>query len=269
MEYAINISLFGCLGIVKAAEMISKAGFTCLDYIPPFDKEDWLNQTKEALKIFEANGLRVHQIHAPSNHRYGEYDKTYKLYMDRCAESMSILGAKYMVIHGDELDFFKSEYSPEAALEYNHNLYLPYVEDGKKNGYKAAFENLFEFSGKRRFSCNADDLMNLINSFEKGSVACCWDTGHANISFGGKAPEIMREFGSLIECTHFHDNTGADSHQMPMTGAIDWKKTMDAFKDIGYNGVTSIEYNYARMPVDLIQDLFNITYKYANRLWTL
>jgi phage terminase large subunit-like protein len=38
-----------------------------------------------------------------------------------------------MVAHGDEFDFKKMEFTPEAAMEYNRKIYLPYVERAKKN----------------------------------------------------------------------------------------------------------------------------------------
>lgn len=269
MEYGINIDYFtSTLGLQKAAELISKAGFTNLDYTPPVREENWALSMKEALRIFDYYGLKVHQTHAPFN-RYGGYNGIHKLCLDRCAEATAIMGAKYMVVHGDEFDFDNLTFSDEAALDYNHGLFLPHVEFGKKNGFKVAFETLFEDIDRRRYTSDADELMALITSFEKGAVACCWDSGHANVSFKEKTPEIIKRFGSLIECTHIHDNTGTDSHQMPMTGDIDWKLVMDAFREIGYQGVTSVEYAHGKIPQKLMEDFISLTYKSAEHLWLL
>lgn len=269
MEYGININYFASvLGLKKAAEIIARAGFTNLDYTPPVMKENWSLHMKDALSIFEYYGLKVHQTHAPFN-RYGRYNGIHKLCMDRCAEATAVMGAKYMVAHGDEFDFDTLTFSAEAALAYNHSLFLPYVEFGKKNGFKVAFETVFEDGGRRRYTSDADELMDLITSFEKGDVACCWDSGHAHVSFRKKAPEIIKRFGALIECTHIHDNTGIDSHQMPMTGDIDWKSVMDAFREVGYQGVTSVEYSHGKMPQKIVEDFIDLTYKATEQLWSL
>lgn len=269
MDYGININFFAqSIGLKKSAELIAKAGFTKLDYTPNLFENNWAHTIKDALNIFEDNGLKVYQTHAPFN-RYGKYNGIHKLCLDRCAEATALMGAKYMVAHGDEFDFDTLTFSAEAALEYNHSLFLPYVEFGKKNGFKVAFETVFEDWNRRRYTSDADELMDLLTSFEKGDVACCWDSGHAHVSFKKKAPEIIKRFGSLIECTHIHDNTGNDSHQMPLTGDIDWEGVMAAFKDIGYQGVFSIEYSHGKMAEGLMTDFINLTYKSAEYLWSI
>lgn len=270
MEYGININYFTkVLSVQKAAELIAKAGFTNLDYTPPLADENWATQMKEAMAVFDSYGLKVHQTHAPFN-RYHRYDGIHKLCLDRCAEATAFMGAKYMVAHGDEFDFDNSAFSPEAALAYNHSLFLPYVEFAEQSGYKVAFETVFEDSlGKRRYTSDADELMDLITSFAKGSVACCWDSGHAHVSFWKNAPEVIKRFDSLIECTHIHDNTGKDAHQMPMTGGIDWKSVVDAFKEVGYRGIISIEYAHGTIPPILMEDYISLTYKVAQQLWLL
>ena len=220
--------------------------------------------------IFEDNGLKVHQTHAPFN-RYGRYNENHKLCLDRCAEATAYLGAEFMVAHGDEFDFENMTFLPESALNYNHDLFFPYVEHGKKCGYKLAFETVFQdgHKGRRRYTSDSKELLDLITSFNSENVVCCWDFGHSNITFGSNAPNVAREFGSLIQCTHIHDNTGRDSHQMPLTGDIDWESVMAAFKDIGYQGVLSIEYAHGKIPEGLMTDFINLTYKSAEYLGSL
>ena len=192
------------------------------------------------MKLFDAFGLTVHQTHVPFN-RYGAYGEAHPECVARCFEATEILGAKYAVVHGDEFDFENITFSPEAALEYNRKMYLPYVEGGKAAGYKVAFETVFEDWDRRRYTSRADELRKLIDSFNSESAVCCWDFGHAHVSFGKDAPSVARDFGSLIECTHLHDNTGIDAHSLPLLGDINWKETMRAFKDINYCGVMSVE----------------------------
>ena len=270
MEYGINInSVKRDFSLAKAAELVAKVGFTKLDYTPPLREDTWEASMKEAAMIFADNGLTVHQTHAPFN-RYGRYGDRHRLYLDRCAEATEFLGAQFVAVHGDEFDFDNLTFTPEAALEYNHDYFLPYVERARKNGYKLAFETVFEdVQPRRRYTSKADELLDLILSFNSESAVCCWDFGHAHVSFQQDAVEQIRRFGKLIQCTHLHDNTGIDAHQMPMTGTINWMDVMAAFKEIGYNGVTSIEYSRNMLPGFLMEDYLTLTFKIVNHLWTL
>lgn len=239
-----------------------------LDYTPPLLREDWKVEMEEALRIFDGNGLRVHQTHGPYN-RYGSYGNMYGVALERCAEATGLMGTEFMVVHGDEFDFDRLPFSPEAALDYNHRLFLPYVEGAKQSGYKVAFETVFEDMNRRRYTSQAEELLALIGSFESESAVCCWDFGHAFVSFRKEAPDLIRKFGRLIQCTHLHDNTGRDSHQMPMTGDIDWKATIDALKEAGYQGVMSVEYAHGSMPEYLAEEFIGLTYQTAKYVWEL
>ncbi|MBO5755043.1 MAG: sugar phosphate isomerase/epimerase [Clostridia bacterium] len=269
MEYGINVQFFAKdIGLERAAALVAKAGFTQLDYSPAVTNDDWEKQTMDAMRIFEQNGLAVHQTHVPFN-RYGKYGDKHGEYVARLAAATEMLGAKFMVAHGDEFDFEHMTFTPEAALAHNHALFLPYVERAARNGYKVAFETVFEDWGRRRYTSFADELKDLILSFDSQSAVCCWDFGHANVSFKKEAPRILREFGSLVQCTHVHDNVGIDSHQLPLTGNIDWKATMDALKSIPYEGILSVEYSHGRMPESIAAPFIALTYQTVEHLWHL
>lgn len=270
MEYGISIKYFSrSADLAKTAERVAKAGFTMLDYTPATKEDNWAKEMKEALAIFDSCGLKVHQTHAPFN-RYGEYRGMHEKCIDRCAEATEYLGAEFMAVHGDEFDFENRAFSPEAAQDYNHRLFYPYVEQAEKSGFKVAFETVFEDSlGVRRYTSRENELLELIRSFSSDHAVCCWDFGHANVSFNKHSPDVIRRFGSLIQCTHLHDNTGVDAHQIPLTGDIDWNAVMGAFKEIGYAGVTSIEYAHGKIPEELQEDFLRLSYRMAAHLWTL
>lgn len=268
MEFAVNVNFFAKdIGMEKAVKYTAEAGFTYLDYTPPLQDDNWESIMHEHAEIFKANGLKVNQTHAPFN-RYGRYGDKHITCMDRCMEATSFFGAKFVAVHGDEFDLANMEYSPEAAFEYNHNYFIPYVEYAAKNGFKMAFETVFEDGFKcPRFTSNPDDLYKLIKSYNSDSAVCCWDFGHANVSFRKThASEILR-FGSLIRCTHAHDNAGNDSHQMMTTGDINWGEVISAFKQIGFNDVFSIEYSHGIIPEVFVPEFISLTYRIAEHLW--
>lgn len=273
MEYGINIGfLTKNISMEKAAELVSRVGFTVLDYTPPVHEDNWKETMNSHKKIFDFYGLSVHQTHAPFN-RYGSYGdvKNHKKCLDRCAEASEAMGAKYIVVHGDEFDKENMTFSPKAALEYNHNMFLPYVERAEKHGdYKIAFETVFEDSPSfRRFTSNIDELEALIKSFDSDSAVCCWDFGHAHVSFKKNHTSNVKRMGGLIQCTHLHDNAGNDSHQIPMTGDIDWKSVMSSFHEIGYNGNLSVEYAHGNIPESLTEQFLSLSIGATRQLWSL
>ena len=118
------------------------------------------------------------------------------------------------------------------------------VPAAEKNGVTIAVENAFSaVSG-------AAALKKYVAHFGGSpGIGVCLDVGHANISFRtpGKTEEAIRldtiqrmnmdfvfsdgrmeeELLPHIVVAHLHDNDGlADEHKMPMTGTIDWTKTL-------------------------------------------
>ena len=188
--------------------------------------------------------------------------------MDRCMEATAYLGAEYVAVHGDEFDFEHLVFSPERALEYNHEYFRPYVEQAREIGCKMAFETVFEDNAsRRRYTSEPEELLTLIRSFQSETAVCCWDFGHANVAFPKQAAEYLRRFGSLIQCTHVHDNTGIDAHGVPLTGDINWQEMSSVLHAIGYSGVMNIEYSHGSIPEPLLDDFLNFSYKSVTHVW--
>ena len=76
-------------------------------------------------------------------------------------------------------------------------------------------------------------------------------------------------WGASQTFINLHDNAGNDSHQMPMTGDIDWKATMDAMHSIDYKGIMCIEYAHGSMPVELTDSFIKLSFETAGYLWNL
>ena len=249
MKFGINIKyLTKSCTLERAAKAVSTAGFEYVDYIPVIKSADWEKELSDALEIFKNTGLSVHQTHSPM-FRYA-YDRPDVNMIEAAFEATVRSGAKYMVVHGDEFDFENMEYSPQKALEYNHDLFAPFVKKAEDCGIKLAFETVFEdgFKNRPRFCSKAEDLKNLIESFDSSSVCCCWDFGHAGVSFGEKHPDMIRLLGKHIECMHMHDfGHGDDLHLPPFLGENNWKECNSAMKEIGYSGAYILEMVYGNI----------------------
>lgn len=238
----------------KVLEFLAKHGMTEMDYQPNYRRDDWESNAYKEIDAIAKAGLSIHQTHSPYN-RYGtDTPENYKIYLERLFRETEMAGAKYMVVHGDEFDFDNMEYTPEKALNYNYELFAPYVERAAKSGIKVAFETVFEdelANGKMapRFCSDIDDLMAMIDKFNADNVCCCWDFGHAGLSFGEKHEENILKMGSLIECTHVQDyGHNDDLHLPPFLGENDWDACMKALKKTGYKGNLTYEMVYGVIP---------------------
>ena len=255
MEYSINIHYIAkTMQMSKAAQLVSEAGFTALDYTPPVTDDNWEHVMEEHMQIFAENHLHVHQTHAPFN-RYNHHGNRHRLLVERALQATKMLNAAYMVVHGDEFDFKNIEYTPPKALEYNYDYFAPYVEKAAAFNIGIAFENVFEDAGRPRFCSDVTELKALIERFQTSNVSCCWDFGHANVAFGKTQPDKMAEIAKYISCTHIHDNYyGKDLHLPPFFGEIDWKACMQVLQKAGYSGNLSFEFVYGALPESLAKD---------------
>ncbi len=248
--FGINVKyLCADASLEEALKAVKAIGFDVLDYTPELLSDDWEKQMHAEFDAIRASALTVHQTHAPFN-RYGSWGDKFALCLGRALDATIAMGAEYMVVHGDEFDFDGLTYTPEAAIEYNYKLFYPYVEKAAAHNVKIAFENVFEdMAGKPRLCSKAEDLKTLIERYNTDSVCCCWDTGHAGVSFGDKQPEVLRLLGAHVKCTHIHDcGHGKDLHLPPFLGSIDWDALMKAFTDIGYKGHLTYEMVYGKIP---------------------
>lgn len=270
MNFGVNIKYFTKnIPMEKAAKFLSKAGLNALDFVPDCKIDSWESEMNSALEIFGKENLYVHQTHAPMN-RYGRSGDNHKEHLNRSLEAARIMGAKYLVVHGDEFDFANLEYSPEAALEYNYELFAPIVDKAKGYGIKVAFETVFE-DGRPfpRFTSQSSDLKAIIEKFNSDNVCCCWDFGHAGVEYEDAHPDKILELGKYIECTHVHDcGHKRDLHLPPYLGSNNWDLCMKAMKEIGYDGDITFEMVYGEIPEDMGEEFALYLRKIADSLAT-
>lgn len=260
-----------------AAKLCADAGFRFVDYTSNYKLQDYIGIAYRDREILDRYGITVEQCHAPFN-RYGiyasqeEFMRLFKASFD-CAK---ILGAKYIVIHADELQPTGNKWDIEELISRNYEYLAPYGEYCRKNGIVMAIENLFEdmsplipfIEGKNRFSSRIDEQIGLIDRFNDSAVAACWDFGHACCSFGrDEMTEKLRMLGNRLVCTHVHDNNyRQDMHLIPFLGEIDWKAQMTVLKEINYNGKLSFEFVYGHIPDNIVKSYLNYVSYVGNEL---
>lgn len=224
----------------------------------PLSQDNWKEWVQEMRAYADAIGLAFRQTHGQtlSDLQWDDMnypDREFVFAMNyRCIEASKILGAEWMVMHPYNLPH-DPLYNRKKGLEANVAYLAPYVEYAKKMGVGIAVENMVDYGHRRRRYCAGDpeELIELVDHIHDPAVGMCIDTGHANNS-GVHVPSFIRMAGDRLKCTHVNDNLGdKDSHLPPYFGSIDWKDTVQALRDIHYEGDFSFELNPQSYPTEL------------------
>lgn len=251
-------------------EMISKAGFTAIDWnaleypipgakIVKQDFEDCLyGKSDEEIYAFFADevaqikkhGLTISQAHAPFpayvpghpevlEYMIGVYQKLIRL-CDR-------VGCKNLIIHGISLALTDRENTPESIKALNMHLYESLIPVLLECNVTVCLENLFTWNGRAISGVCADAseavwYVDTLNQKAGREVfGFCLDTGHL-VLLGKDFRNYVPVLGSRIKALHIHDNDGKeDQHMAPMTGKTNWNDFCATLHDVGYVGDLSFE----------------------------
>ena len=268
MKLSINANyLRKALGGVKrtpeeCVKLAYEAGFRVIDYSPEYLADSWEREAHAVRAAADKYGVKIEQTHAPMN-RYSRVPHDEFLpFHDRCVEAAKIMGCDHIVFHADE--YFMPEcgpYDPVLALKESCEVIAPHVEKSIKYGINIGIENVFEDGYRCPANCRSrccstvEELIAAIDYFADPHVGCCWDFGHARVAFGQVGmTEALKTLGSRVICTHTHDNHGADAHQPPYHGDVDWTAQMKTMRDFGYKGNLTFEMVYGTMPDELLPE---------------
>ena len=244
--------------IFRTALMLKEFGFDTYDYLVP-RTDDWVGDASRFREFAEANGVCVHQSHAPIYRHHpevprSEVRKAYLLAVDAAAA----IGAKYLVVHADENIPAPGEiYDSEKVIRDQIELFLPVAERAARSGIRIACENVHQSKEepRSRCSCTVEELLGIIEGLNgtaevrpENPAGCCWDFGHGRMWYGKESPEALKKVVPHLLCTHVHDNRLKDDHQPPFTGKMEWAPLMKVLHDGGYKGNLSLELHYGRFP---------------------
>ena len=258
-----------CLDDLKAAGfsyvdanlwMLSKHGM-------PLEADNYLDWAHETKEYADKLGLAFRQAHGQTlsgkewdDLSFADYDYVWQMNY-RCIEAAKILGAEWMVMHPNNLPH-DPLYSRQKALDRNLEYLAPYLEFAKGQGIGIAVENMVDFGGRRRRYCGGDayELVELVDAINDPICGMCIDIGHANNS-GIYAPDFIRLAGKRLKCLHVNDNLAdKDSHLPPCFGTVNWKDTMAALREIGYDGDFSFELGSQRFIEELRPTWYRFVY---------
>ncbi|MBP5312571.1 MAG: sugar phosphate isomerase/epimerase [Clostridia bacterium] len=237
----------------RTLELVAEAGFDCWDFsLFKMGSYDWktgervitghpLETRKMAIPFAEkmrkkadALGIKCNQSHAP----FPVCCKEIKDLLPLALECTAIAGGEICVIHPDN----------NKTPEENAEMYLELLPIAHKLGVKIATENMWNWNST--CDCAAPAACSDGPSFKKHIdivndpyLVACVDIGHAEMKgLDTGAESMLRELGPRVKALHLHDNDKRrDLHRLPFSMDIDFVPVVRALKDIGYDGVFTLE----------------------------
>ncbi len=174
--------------------------------------------------------------------------------MQKSLHGVHLLGCKYMVLHplmpyGD----FKNP-DPEGFLELNETFYRELLKTAAKEQVMICFENMpMPYLNLARPS----EIRDFVKKIDNPWFKVCLDTGHC-LDVGQQPAQAVRGFSQdpqMLRVLHVHDNDGhRDLHLLPYQGIADWPDFTKSLKEIGFEGVLSLETQIkAKLPEPLLE----------------
>lgn len=251
------------------------AGFTTLDISltefffteTELSGSDWERNLYAILQQSNNLGVTFSQSHLPYNPGYmpvwqdaGQQEEYFRL-AKRSVEISAGLGVKWMVVH-PFTQCCNAEYDDKASVRYNHDFYDNIIELSLKNNVGIAYENMIEYPQRRKFSARAEELIQLVDSYNDPRIGVCWDFGHGNRLYTHEDFAI-NVLGKRIVALHVNDNNGvSDLHHLPFMGTVEWENALHALKKVGYNG--DFTYEIYGLTKNMPEELKDIAAEYAH-----
>ena len=256
MKIGVSVEPYGkaanCFG-EELFQKLSSFGFSAIDYnitgtryeLYSMDDAAFEERLAKEKAAAQAAGMEIHQMHGPwrspprdatPEDRQERMEK-----MKRSILAAHLLGCKYWVIHPimpyGALDLDTED--PPKTWALNKQFMWELLRYAKPLDVTICLENL----PMGKFSlAHPEQVLKFVREMNDEHFKICLDTGHANLLPGVSLSDMVRKMGKEIKVLHVHDNMGdRDFHLWPTRGSIDWPGFMQALKEIGYDGVFSLE----------------------------
>lgn len=253
-------------------------GFSAIDFVlietnkPIYSmpEDEFTDTLLHHKKLAAEAGIEISQVHGPW--RYPPQDQTPEDRAERMEKmkksiyACSLLGCKYWVIH--PIMPFGCTNSPELDGEF-WELNLKFMREllafAKDLDVTICLENM---PFKQLPLSKPEEILNFVREVNDENFKICLDTGHVSVFGELDLAEEVRRLGSEIKVLHVHDNDGkGDKHMAPYFGVIDWADFGKALKEIGFDGVISLETSPShKLPPDIFEEMCGSYYKIAKSI---
>lgn len=232
-------SIFDCL------ERILHGGFSLIEVCSAPAHLDYhdLAGVRRVAERLEALGIGAYSFHAPfADHiDITALDPEQRAASVRevlvAAESASVLGSRYFVIHpGPEHQPNPSGEDRQHRLENVARSLDEIAGRCRQLGMTCVLENKLP----HLLFGNTADMLWILGAMTVTDVGVCLDTGHANL--GGELDTAAQKLSRHLRMIHASDNRHQfDDHLPPGQGAIDWPRVLGLLRDHGFRGSLMME----------------------------
>lgn len=208
--------------------------------------------------------MEISQVHGSFSHP--QADTTPELVNQKreltfCAiEGRAMLGCRKLVIHSllpyTSHDLNYAEETGEANLHFLHQV----CERAREYGVLICLENMPPL---RSSLAKVPDVLRIVRELNDPHLRICLDTGHCSCFECSPGKAVRQIGGELLGALHIHDNNGKeDQHRLPHDGIIDWTDFARALREVGFDGVLSLETGgQACLPDPLFDDYLHHVYR--------
>ena len=258
---------------------VAEHGYSCTDFnlcnteampytLSRTEAEEFLIREREMAR---AAGITIWQVHGPWRWAPRDFlpeDRAERMEKMKWALwACSVLECKNYVIHplmpyGIEDIGTGNE---ESTWEINRVFMRELLAEAKRYGITICLENM----PMCKLSIGSPEaILRFVQEMNDENFRICLDTGHVAAYWDLDLAEETRRLGKYIRVMHVHDTChGLDLHQLPYTGVIDWPSFAQALRDIGFDGVFSLECGAAvNLPEGLYEEATQHTVNIAKQI---
>ena len=256
---------------------LKEHGFSCIDFnMSNTNTELYTSPASDELLLREKSladnaGIEIYQAHgpwrSPPKDKAAEDRAERMEKMKKSIRMASLLGCKNWVIH--PLMPFGADDTATGYEKETWDINLRFMKEllitAKEYGVTVCLENM----PMTLFSmAKPESILKFVEETDDENFKICLDTGHASLFDDVSLCDEVRRLGDKIKVIHVHDNKcGKDLHLMPYFGTIDWKAFALALKDIGFDGVFSLETTVpGKLPDPLFEKCSIMLYEIADEI---
>lgn len=208
----------------RALQHISSLGFNAIEYSHVAHlSESECRQIKDITLRLGMRPWSVHSEHLNSSEPAAAAE--YLGVQTVCAKNTAALGCPIMVFHPP---------NAELSLERKIEIVGKVADIAGKYDVRAAIENVPNLTFTR--------LLEIVERAGRPNLGVNLDTGHARLCGPEAVLAAIRIFAGRIWTLHLQDSLGeTDDHLPPGLGAIDWRGTLIALWNSGYDAPLMVE----------------------------
>lgn len=219
--------------LIDAIPLLADQGVTAIevsaDLCGYFDYHD-AYELEQFVARLASSGIRAHSVHMPfgpgcdiSSLDDGTQERGVDALIDSI-ELASVIEAGVVVVHASDAITNGSN----GRMERARGVLREMAAVAKESAIVLAVENL----PPGYLGHTPEQVMELLEGTDHGSIGVCFDSGHANLS--GHFDEFADALLPYAVTTHIHDNDGVqDQHHFPGEGTIDWPKFASTYHKLG------------------------------------